>query len=345
MLDEAGLATAVAHRLVLQRALAALVADRAVERVVDEQQLHDALLRLVGDRLVACVLTTMPSATVSVHEACGLGMPRPLPASGTSTRHCRQAPTGRQQRVSQNRGICTPTCSAARITRVSLGTETSTPSMVTVTSSTFSTWPWWPSRGRSSRQCLLAGEGGAGLAVEGAAAVGEVGEVLLAEVLHRRGDRAGGAVAEGAEGAARMLSQTSSSMSRSDSEPLPCSRLASVWTSHQVPSRHGVHFRTTRACRTPSTAARRGPRRWSRRRPAARGCRASSPPRRRPRSRAARRGARRSAAACSSRRGPELQLVALAMPPARSMSWRSVMPSGASNWPGLVTWPERLKMP
>ena len=44
------LGPAVAHRLVLQRALAALVADRAVERVVDEQQLHDALLRLVGDR-------------------------------------------------------------------------------------------------------------------------------------------------------------------------------------------------------------------------------------------------------------------------------------------------------
>ena len=27
------------------------------------------------------------------------------------------------------------------------------------------------------------------------------------------------------------------------------------------------------------------------------------------------------------------------------MSSRIVMPSGASNWPGLVTWPERLKMP
>ena len=47
---EAGLAAAVAHRLVLQRALAALVADRAVERVVDEQELHDALLRLAARR-------------------------------------------------------------------------------------------------------------------------------------------------------------------------------------------------------------------------------------------------------------------------------------------------------
>jgi hypothetical protein len=35
--------------LVLQWALAALVADRAVERVIDEQELHDAALRLFGD--------------------------------------------------------------------------------------------------------------------------------------------------------------------------------------------------------------------------------------------------------------------------------------------------------
>ncbi len=47
---EPAVGPAVAHGLVLQRALAALVADRAVQRVVDEQQLHHALLRLVGDR-------------------------------------------------------------------------------------------------------------------------------------------------------------------------------------------------------------------------------------------------------------------------------------------------------
>ncbi|SKG14903.1 Uncharacterised protein [Mycobacteroides abscessus subsp. abscessus] len=39
-----------------------------------------------------------------------------------------------------------------------------------------------------------------------------------------------------------MLSQTSSSLSTSPSVPLPASRLRSVWTSHQVPSRHGVHL-------------------------------------------------------------------------------------------------------
>ena len=47
---EARLAATVGHRLVLQRALAALVADRAVERVVDQEVLHHALLRLVGAR-------------------------------------------------------------------------------------------------------------------------------------------------------------------------------------------------------------------------------------------------------------------------------------------------------
>ena len=48
-LEEPGLAAAVGHGLVLQRALAALVAHRAVERVVDQQELHDPLLCLVGD--------------------------------------------------------------------------------------------------------------------------------------------------------------------------------------------------------------------------------------------------------------------------------------------------------
>ena len=44
---EPGVAVPVAHGLVLQRALAPLVAHGAVERVVDEQQLHHALLRAV----------------------------------------------------------------------------------------------------------------------------------------------------------------------------------------------------------------------------------------------------------------------------------------------------------
>jgi hypothetical protein len=47
---ESGVSPTVAHRLVLQRALATLVADRTVQRVVDQEHLHDALLRLVGNR-------------------------------------------------------------------------------------------------------------------------------------------------------------------------------------------------------------------------------------------------------------------------------------------------------
>ena len=49
--------TAIAHRLVLQIAFPALVADRAVERMIDEQEFHDAVPRLanhfaVGDDLL-----------------------------------------------------------------------------------------------------------------------------------------------------------------------------------------------------------------------------------------------------------------------------------------------------
>src|SRR6478735_535170 len=147
--------------------------------------------------LVACVLTTMPSATVIVHEACGLGKPRPLPASGTSTRHCRHAPTGASSGWSQKRGIWTPTCSAARITRVSLGTLTWTPSMVRVTRSSARSSPAWSSCSRSRSR-----EDGRGGGVEGAPAVGEVGDVLVAEVLDRAGDRADRTVGERAERAA-----------------------------------------------------------------------------------------------------------------------------------------------
>ncbi len=88
---------------------------------------------------VCCVLTTMPGATVMVHEACGFGMGRTLPSrSGmaTSTRHWRHAPAGARSGWSQNRGIWMPACSAARMISVPLGTLTSVPSIVKVTSST-----------------------------------------------------------------------------------------------------------------------------------------------------------------------------------------------------------------
>src|SRR5690606_36665497 len=46
-LVEPGVRATVLERLVLHRALPALVADWAVQRVVDQQQFHDALMRLV----------------------------------------------------------------------------------------------------------------------------------------------------------------------------------------------------------------------------------------------------------------------------------------------------------
>src|SRR6185295_7095498 len=50
VLGEAAGVDAVAHRLVLQVALAALVADRAVQRMVDQQELHHAFARLLHHR-------------------------------------------------------------------------------------------------------------------------------------------------------------------------------------------------------------------------------------------------------------------------------------------------------
>src|ERR1700745_3316020 len=50
VLGEAPGVDAIAHRLILQVALAALVADRAVERMVDEQKLHYPFARLLDHR-------------------------------------------------------------------------------------------------------------------------------------------------------------------------------------------------------------------------------------------------------------------------------------------------------
>ena len=99
---------------------------------------------------VYCVLTTMPGATVIVHEACGFirpggpciwvgspGVPSGpgRPGIHTSTRHWRQAPTGSRPGWSQNRGISMPTSSAARMMSVPFGTDTSRSSIVRVTRS------------------------------------------------------------------------------------------------------------------------------------------------------------------------------------------------------------------
>ena len=152
---------------------------------------------LSATSLVAWVLTTMPSATGMVQEACGLGIGRPLPASGTSTRHCRQAPTGSSSGWSQKRGIWTPTCSAARITSVPGGTLTWTPSMVSVTRSVFSTSAVRHAEAPSAAKTVEA------TGSNGQPPLRQVLEVLVAEVLDRARDRAGRAVTQGAERAAQ----------------------------------------------------------------------------------------------------------------------------------------------
>ena len=72
LLHEAALPRPEAERQVLQGALAAPVADRAVERVVDEEELEHTLLGLLHARASA-VLTTIPSVTVAVQAG---GRPR-----------------------------------------------------------------------------------------------------------------------------------------------------------------------------------------------------------------------------------------------------------------------------
>ena len=78
---------------------------------------------------LSCVRTCMPSETTWAQAGCGLGTP------SISIRHARQAATGSSSGWSQKRGISIPSISAARITRVPAGTDTATPSTMTLTRS------------------------------------------------------------------------------------------------------------------------------------------------------------------------------------------------------------------
>src|SRR6202008_923435 len=166
-----------------------------------------------------CVRTTMSSVTGMVHDAIGLRCP------SISTRHWRQAPTGSSSGWSQNRGICTPINSAARITKVPLGTLTSVPSMVNVTSSGWETFSpvsatcvmsaaplplaaprlgGIPTSLRSASsparsRVISVGREHGQLGVERTAAALDMRDVFVAEELDRRGDRARRAIAQGAE--------------------------------------------------------------------------------------------------------------------------------------------------
>ena len=48
-IGETGLSTAIGHCLVLQGTFATLIADRAIQRVVDQQELHHTTLCLLGN--------------------------------------------------------------------------------------------------------------------------------------------------------------------------------------------------------------------------------------------------------------------------------------------------------
>ena len=122
----------------------------------------------------------------------------------------------------------------------------------------------------------------------------QVREVLLAEVLDAAGDRRGRAVAERAERAAEdVVADVEQLLEVLLGRPARARAGRGSGPATRCPHGTGCTCRRTRACRSRSSGRPRGPRRWSRRRSAGRGCRASSPPRRPTRSRAGRRGARR----------------------------------------------------
>ncbi len=99
VLGEPGLAAAVAHRLVLQRALAALVADGAVERVVDQQELHLSLLGLVGDRRGGLGVDHHPLGDGDRARGLRLGHPTAVARVGDLDQALPAGADRRQQRV------------------------------------------------------------------------------------------------------------------------------------------------------------------------------------------------------------------------------------------------------
>ena len=82
--DEAAVVRAVAEDHVLQFAFAALVAHRAIQRMIGEQKFEHGLARFVHLRRVGAHHHAVGIAT-SVHAVCSFG------AFSTSTRHMRQA--------------------------------------------------------------------------------------------------------------------------------------------------------------------------------------------------------------------------------------------------------------
>ena len=136
----------VAERQVLQRALAALVADRAVERVVDEDELEHRLLALGGLVRGGAVFTTMPSCAVIVQR--GLQLRHALDLDEAHAAGADRGPEARL--VAEDRDLDPGRRAPASTSGVPFGTWSSRPSMVSVTVASWALMPgtaavgaWW----------------------------------------------------------------------------------------------------------------------------------------------------------------------------------------------------------
>ena len=267
----------------------------------------------------------------------------PAVAGSVSTRHCRQAPTGSSSGWSQKRGICDAELLGGADDQRALGHRTSKPSMVMVTRSTRTGLE--PPTGldvvtvigrcRSPAKTVeAAGSNGQPPACRSAP------RYSLAEVLQRRRDRAGRAVAQGAERPAEdvvadveqrvsrsLLGRPARVSSRAQDLHEPVGALAArrALAARLVrvelrPAQHRAHH----AGRLVEDLQRLG---------------AEHRARAAPRPRKSSGTSRCSAVSSGVEEPPGVQNFSSCparMPPARSSSSRSVMPSGASYWPGRV---------
>src|SRR3546814_19014205 len=230
---EAGLGTPVGHRLVLQGALAAFVADRAVERVVDQQELHHPLLRLVGDR--GGDLSVDHHAVGHGQGAGGLRLGHRAAVAGVG--HLDHAlPTGTHR--GQQRVVAEPRDLGADLLGGTDHQGVLGDADLDAVDRDGDEIGLLRRRGHEVTSCSAH-------AVLRAGSNGQPPWVRWARYSSRKYwiDEVIGLVApspRAQKARPRMLSHWSRSSSRSSSAPWPFSSRVSAWTSHQVPSRHGV---------------------------------------------------------------------------------------------------------
>ena len=270
-LDEARAPGAPAERDVLQRALAALVADRAVERVVHEQELDDRVLRVlhaVRGRSPRPCRRAPAWSTRSAASGCPRSRPgtcgRRRPAGRASARNrsrgSRRRRAWRRRRASRPPARA-PACRRSRsVIQFCSGRAIcqAAPASGTAASS-------GRERRSSSRSRRLR-------------AVLHVLLELLAEVLQHRGDRHRHRVAQHAQAVADDVALDLARAGRGPSacpRPRRCARASS--RSSSCPRGTARTCRTTRAGRTRRAAAPAARAARSRRRRSSTPCPASSP--------------------------------------------------------------------